>query len=101
VIGVLVSGSGTNLQALIDDGLPITAVAANVPGVWALERAEGARIPTAAFALSRLSHGPYGPTPIGIFRDARQPTVEELAWELVEIFELEEASLAAIRQLCS
>ena len=24
--------------------------------------------PSAAFALSRLSHGPYGPTPIGVFR---------------------------------
>ena len=51
MIGVLVSGSGTNLQALIDDGLPITAVAANVPGVWALERAERAGIPTAVFPL--------------------------------------------------
>ena len=26
MIGVLVSGEGTNLQALIDDGLPIAAV---------------------------------------------------------------------------
>ena len=25
--------------------------------------------PSAAFALSRLSHGPFGPTPIGVFRD--------------------------------
>jgi 2-oxoglutarate ferredoxin oxidoreductase subunit beta len=25
--------------------------------------------PSVAFALSRLSHGPYGPTPLGIFRD--------------------------------
>jgi 2-oxoglutarate ferredoxin oxidoreductase subunit beta len=24
--------------------------------------------PSAAFALSRLSHGPYGPTPVGVFR---------------------------------
>jgi folate-dependent phosphoribosylglycinamide formyltransferase PurN len=29
VIGVLVSGEGTNLQALIDAGLPIVAVASN------------------------------------------------------------------------
>ena len=51
MIGVLVSGEGTNLQALIDEGLPIAAVASNKPGVRALERAEGAGIPTAAFEL--------------------------------------------------
>ncbi len=51
MIGVLVSGSGTNLQALIDDGLPIAAVASNVDGVLALERAEVAAIPHAVFVL--------------------------------------------------
>ena len=51
MIGVLVSGEGTNLQALIDDGLPVAAVASNRPGVRALERAEEAGIPTAAFEL--------------------------------------------------
>jgi phosphoribosylglycinamide formyltransferase-1 len=49
LIGVLVSGEGTNLQALIDDGLPIAAVASNRPGVRALARAEAAGIPTAVF----------------------------------------------------
>ena len=49
MIGVLVSGEGTNLQALIDDGLPIAAVASNRPGVRALERAEAAGIATAVF----------------------------------------------------
>ena len=49
MIGVLVSGEGTNLQALIDAGLPIAAVASNRPGVRALERAEGAGIETAVF----------------------------------------------------
>jgi len=51
VIGVLVSGEGTNLQALIDDGLPVAAVASNRLGVRALERADVAGIPTAAFEL--------------------------------------------------
>jgi phosphoribosylglycinamide formyltransferase 1 len=50
VIGVLVSGEGTNLQALLDAGLPIAAVASNKPGVRALERAEAAKIATAVFA---------------------------------------------------
>jgi phosphoribosylglycinamide formyltransferase 1 len=49
VIGVLVSGEGTNLQALIDATLPIAAVASNKPGARALERAERAGIPTAVF----------------------------------------------------
>jgi phosphoribosylglycinamide formyltransferase-1 len=49
LIGVLVSGEGTNLQALLDDRLPIVAVASNRPGVRALERAEKAGIATAVF----------------------------------------------------
>ncbi|MBD0329530.1 MAG: phosphoribosylglycinamide formyltransferase [Thermoleophilia bacterium] len=49
MIGVLVSGEGTNLQALIDDGLPIVAVASNRPGARALARAERAGIATAVF----------------------------------------------------
>jgi phosphoribosylglycinamide formyltransferase-1 len=49
VIGVLVSGEGTNLQALIDAGLPVAAVASNKPGVRALERAERAGIEMAVF----------------------------------------------------
>ena len=49
MIGVLVSGEGTNLQALIDDGLPIAAVASNKPAVAALDRAKQAGIETAVF----------------------------------------------------
>ena len=52
MIGVLVSGEGTNLQALIDAGLPIAAVASNKPGVRALERAEAAGIETRVFDAS-------------------------------------------------
>jgi phosphoribosylglycinamide formyltransferase-1 len=51
VIGVLVSGEGTNLQALIDAGLPVAAVASNRTGARALARAERARIATAVFEL--------------------------------------------------
>jgi phosphoribosylglycinamide formyltransferase-1 len=49
MIGVLVSGEGTNLQALIDDGLPIAAVASNRVHAPALDRARAAGIETAAF----------------------------------------------------
>jgi phosphoribosylglycinamide formyltransferase-1 len=51
VIGVLVSGNGTNLQALIDAGLPVTAVAANRKDAYALVRARAAGIPVATFSL--------------------------------------------------
>jgi phosphoribosylglycinamide formyltransferase-1 len=51
VIGVLVSGEGTNLQALIDARLPITAVASNRAGARALARAQAAGIATAVFPL--------------------------------------------------
>ncbi|HEY4349221.1 MAG TPA: phosphoribosylglycinamide formyltransferase [Gaiellaceae bacterium] len=51
MIGVLVSGEGSNLQALIDAGLPIVAVASNRRGVRALERAEQAGIANAAFEV--------------------------------------------------
>ena len=51
MIGVLVSGAGTNLQALIDAGLPIAAVASNRGDAYALMRARAAGIPTATFSL--------------------------------------------------
>jgi phosphoribosylglycinamide formyltransferase-1 len=51
VIGVLVSGEGTNLQALLDAGLPVVAVASNMPGVGALERAAASDVENAVFPL--------------------------------------------------
>jgi phosphoribosylglycinamide formyltransferase-1 len=49
MIGVLVSGTGTNLQALLDAGLPVRAVASNRCDALALERAGD--LPTASFEL--------------------------------------------------
>ncbi|WP_217914101.1 phosphoribosylglycinamide formyltransferase [Miltoncostaea marina] len=54
---VLVSGSGTNLQSLIDavhapGEAEIVLVVSSAPGVRALERAERAGIPTAVVALA-------------------------------------------------
>ena len=54
MIGVLVSGEGTNLQALVDEGLPIGAVASNREEARALARADAAGIPTRVFALERF-----------------------------------------------
>jgi phosphoribosylglycinamide formyltransferase-1 len=55
VIGALVSGAGSNLQALLDDGLPVAAVASNVAGVAALDRAARAGVPTAVFEERRYA----------------------------------------------
>ena len=52
-IAVLVSGGGTNLQALIDAGIPsgeIALVVSSRPGVYALERAYKAAIPAKVIA---------------------------------------------------
>jgi phosphoribosylglycinamide formyltransferase-1 len=53
-VAVLASGTGTNLQALLDrlhgrDGIQIVAVASDRPGARALERADANGVPTAAF----------------------------------------------------
>ena len=55
MIGVLVSGEGTNLQALIDAGLPIAAVASNRGDAGALARADEAAIPNRVFDLDTYS----------------------------------------------
>jgi phosphoribosylglycinamide formyltransferase-1 len=49
MIGVLVSGEGTNLQALVDAGLPIAAVASNRRDARALARVD---VPAASFELA-------------------------------------------------
>ena len=51
MIGVLVSGRGTNLQALLDARLPVVAVASNKRDAYALERARASGIPAATFSL--------------------------------------------------
>jgi phosphoribosylglycinamide formyltransferase-1 len=59
VIGVLVSGEGTNLQALLDAGLPIAAVASSKRDAPALGRAA---CPTAAFELADFPDRPLRDT---------------------------------------
>ncbi len=51
MIGVLVSGNGTNLQALLDAGLPIAAVGSSRKDAYALQRARSAGVPAAPFSL--------------------------------------------------
>ena len=56
-IAVLASGTGTNLQAILDqlhgqDGIEVVGVASDRPGARALERAEEAGVETAVFPVS-------------------------------------------------
>lgn len=62
-IAVLVSGSGTNLQAILDrvhgrEGIEVVAVGSSKPAVKALERAEQAGVETAVFEASAYPDRP-------------------------------------------
>jgi phosphoribosylglycinamide formyltransferase 1 len=55
-VGVLASGAGTNLQAILDrvhgrEGIEVVAVASDQPGAPALERAARVGVPIGVFAL--------------------------------------------------
>jgi phosphoribosylglycinamide formyltransferase-1 len=60
-VGVLASGAGTNLQAILDrvhgrEGVEVVAVASDQPAAPALERAARAGVPTARFPLADHPH---------------------------------------------
>jgi phosphoribosylglycinamide formyltransferase 1 len=68
-VGVLASGAGTNLQAILDrvhghDGVEVVAVGSDKPGAQALSRAEAAGVATKAFPVERRAD-PHrgGPSP--------------------------------------
>jgi 2-oxoglutarate ferredoxin oxidoreductase subunit beta len=50
-----------------------------------LRHDESAEDPSLAFALSRLSHTPVGPTPLGIFRAVERPVYDALMAEQIEV----------------
>jgi phosphoribosylglycinamide formyltransferase-1 len=59
-VGVLASGAGTNLQALLDtvhgrDGISVAAVASDKPEAGALERARGAGVAVSVFERSAFA----------------------------------------------
>ncbi|MGA7270258.1 MAG: 2-oxoacid:ferredoxin oxidoreductase subunit beta [Acidimicrobiia bacterium] len=66
-------------KAVIVDGLAARVVdTKSVDPSRILVHDETRPDPSVAFALSRLSHGPYGPTPLGIFRRVQRPTYESI-----------------------
>ncbi len=59
-LGVLASGTGTNLQAILDrvhgrEGVEVVAVASDQPSAKALKRARSAGVPTAVFAQDQYA----------------------------------------------
>jgi phosphoribosylglycinamide formyltransferase-1 len=92
-VGVLASGAGTNLQALIDraqgrDGISLVAVASDKPDARALARAREAGIPAAAFPRDRFPD-----------RDARDAAIA--AWLRQRERDVELVVLAGYMQLLS
>ena len=78
-VGVLVSGAGTNLQAILDrvhgrEGVEVAAVASDQPGAPALARAARAGVPTGEFPAGTASaHG----SPAGADRRARDAAIAD------------------------
>jgi phosphoribosylglycinamide formyltransferase 1 len=56
-LGVLVSGRGSNLEAILAAGLPVHLVVSNRPGVRALEIAAARDVPTRVFRRSSFPDG--------------------------------------------
>ncbi|MEL7369462.1 MAG: phosphoribosylglycinamide formyltransferase [Myxococcota bacterium] len=73
-VGVLVSGSGSNLQALLDADLGparVVVVLSNVPGVKALDRAASAGVPTVVLPhQDHASREHFDRAMVGALRDA-------------------------------
>jgi len=65
-MGVVIDGGDARIVAVADVGLE--AIHVHDPSN---------PNPAVAFALSRLAHGPLGPTPIGVFRDVERETYGE------------------------
>src|SRR5215207_6715693 len=62
-------GPAGDKAVVFEDGRAMIVDTASVEGTRILVHDQNRADPTVGFALSRLSHGPYGPTPMGIFRN--------------------------------
>ncbi len=74
----IVFGANNEFAVIIDAGGARVVATADVAAAAIHVHDPANPDPSAAFALSRLSHGPYGPTPVGIFRDVDRPSYEAM-----------------------
>jgi len=70
---VVFGASGENC-VVIEDGEARIKPTASVEPSQILVHDPGRENPSVAFTLSRLAHGPFGPTPLGVFRKVKRPT---------------------------
>jgi len=73
----IVFGAGESKAVVFRDGKCEIVDRSSVAGSEILVHDPTRENPTLAFALSRLAHGPYGPTPLGIFRNVERPVYED------------------------
>jgi phosphoribosylglycinamide formyltransferase 1 len=82
-VGVLASGEGTNLQALLDrvhgEVVEVVAVASDKPDARALERARAARVETAVFEAGEFPGRRQRDVAIADWLDAREVALVVLA----------------------
>ena len=78
-IVVLISGNGSNLQAIIDAGIPITAVISNRDDAIGLERAHAASIPTHILSKDEFANRDSYCTALQDLIDSSQPDLIVLA----------------------
>jgi phosphoribosylglycinamide formyltransferase 1 len=84
-VGVLASGAGTNLQAILDrvhghEGVEVVAVGSDKPAAQALSRAEAAGIATRAFPVDRRGAPTRGGVSPGAFADRVARDAAMAAW---------------------
>ncbi len=83
-VAVLISGEGTNLQALLDtvhgtDGIEVACVASSEAGARGLERARAAGVPTEVFAKSDHPDRDARDAALGNWLDDHDPDLVVLA----------------------
>lgn len=79
MIVVLISGRGSNMQALLDAGLPVSAVISNVPGAKGLDFAASKGVPTRAVDHKRFPTREAFDAALAAEIDAFQPRLVALA----------------------
>lgn len=78
-------GAEQEKAVIWDKGRAIVADRASVDASQIIVHDTHAEDSSQAFAISRLAHGPNGPTPLGVFRDVHRPVYNEAVEEQVSI----------------
>ncbi len=80
----IVFGPEGEHTVILENGAATVVPTASVDPSQILVHDEFAVNASVAFSLSRLSHGPHGPTPVGVFRNVERSTYEAVLEEQIE-----------------